>query len=569
MKEYNIYYCSDNNGLQLLKQSINSIGKNCKNNYIIHCLTAYLDKDEIDNLKNYFNNFKNLKVIVYDCSNLLDGKFDDYEKIAFLKHISKTTMLRMYVNKIINLKNIDKLLYIDTDTYINKELDELFNTDLNGYYIGAVRDTFINWSKNFQYRRDKFYLDMIRKNTYFNGGVELLNIKSMIDDDVFGKLQKFELKSYMKLTDQDIYNVVFNGKVKYLDLKFNCKWWMNFNKDDMTIIHAAGHKKQLKYLKLLSLGLYKSNNEYREFNYYNDLNIKANDKLLNPDKSENNYNIYYCTDYSKFDLMKMSILSLIKNSNKKSKYTIHCLTYGINETDISTLNILNTNNIEIIGYDCTKILDELGNYVNYRNSNTLISKVTMLRMYIDKILDLSNIDKILYLDTDTYINQDLEYLFETDLTDKYIGAVRDIIVLWSGAWDSHEYYDKFRNKSNYFNGGVELLNVKEMLKDNKFYELQMSTFNDKKYELADQDIYNEVLGKKVKYLDLYFNYKWWLDEWNFDYIQILHFAGCKKKQKIYMNFLLNDIHNIPHKCKWNLNTTNSNYYLQKNFELEK
>lgn len=161
----------------------------------------------------------------------------------------------------------------------------------------------------------------------------------------------------------------------------------------------------------------------------------------------------------------------------------------------------------------------------------------------------------------------MEYLFETDLRNKYIAAVRDITVLWGGCWDDHQYYDKYRERGNYFNGGVELLNVQEMLKDNKFEELQLATFDGKEYELADQDIYNEVLGDKVVYLDLYFNYKWWLTEWDFKKIYILHFAGCRKKQQIYMNFLLSGFKNLPHRCKWNLNSYDFKYYNDNNLML--
>lgn len=563
-KIYNIYYCSDVKGLQLLKQSIDSIAKNCTSKYKIHCLTVGLDENLIEKFENQFKSYSNINVIVYDCTDMLKGKFDNYDEIAYLTHISNTTMLRMYVNKIINLKKIDKLLYLDTDTYINKDLKELFDINISNYYIGAVRDVHVNWSKDFPHRWDDFYLQRIRKHTYFNGGVEMLNIKNMLKNNIFETLQTFKLEPYMKMTDQDIYNIVFDGHVKYIDLKYNCKWWMNFNKSDMVIIHAAGHKQQARFLKLFAIGIYKKNKFYKDFDYYKELNDYANKQMLEKPKPRT-YNIYYCTDSNKFELMKMSITSLAKNSDKGCKYIIHCLSYGMDYDDVEhRLSTINQSNIEIKSYDCTKILDTIGNYSNYSNSNHSISKVTMLRMYIDKIIDLNNIDKILYLDTDTYINKDLEYLFETDLRHKYIGAVRDITVLWGGCWDDHQYYNKYRERGNYFNGGVELLNVKEMLKDNKFEELQLATFDGKEYELADQDIYNEVLGDKVVYLDLYFNYKWWLKEWDFKKIYILHFAGCRKKQQIYMNFLLSGFRNLPHRCKWNLNSYDFKYYNDNN-----
>ena len=565
-KFYHIYYCSDENGLELMKHSIDSIGTNCTNKYMIHCLIS-ASKESINQMRKMFINFSNLNVKVYDCSNLMDDKFTNYGTVAYLKHISKATMMRMYVNKIVDLTNIDKILYLDNDIYINKDIADLFETDLNGCYLGAVRDTFVNWSRSFPYRNEPFYLRRICDNTYFNGGVELLNVQQMLKDDMFTKLQNYELKPYMKLTDQDIYNALFEGHVKYLDLKYNCKWWMNFNKDDMSIIHAAGHKNQLIYLKLLSVNLYKGNHSHKMFSYYDQLNKNA-DSIVPSTDIINTYNVYYCADENNIDLMKLSITSLKKNSLPSNKYIIHCLTYGLNFNRTSSLYDLNGDNIVIVVYNCTKLLDEVGNYNEFVNPKKTISKTSLLKMYVDKVINLNNIDKLLYLDTDVYVNKDLEDIFSTNLDGKYIAAVRDINVLWSGAWDKTKYYDKYRKNSNYFNNGVELLNVNEMLKDNVFYELQMYPFNNSKYELADQDLYNELMGKKVEYLDLNYNYNWWLSKWNMKDIHLLHFSGCGLKKMLYMNQLLNGSENISNECNMKLKSFDFNYYNNKNLSLK-
>lgn len=566
-KFYHIYYCSDENGLELMKQSIDSIGTNCTSKYMIHCLVS-ASNESINKMKTMFEGFSNLTVNFYNCSTLLDDKFTNYSNVAYLKHISKATMMRMYVDKIVNLRNIDKILYLDNDIYINKDIADLFETNLDGYYLGAVRDTFVNWSKGFTYRNEPFYLRRICEQTYFNGGVELLNVEEMVKDDMFTKLQNYELKSYMRLTDQDIYNALFEGHVKYLDLKYNCKWWMNFNKDDMSIIHAAGHKNQLIYLKLLSINLYKGNKSHKMFEYYDQLNKNADSVIKKHIDSKNAYNIYYCVDETNIDLLKLSISSLKKNCSNRNKYIIHCLTYGLSTNRTSHIYELNDNNTIIVMYDCTRLLNEIGRYDDFVNPKKTITKTSLLKMYVDMVINLNNIDKLLYIDTDVYINKDLSSIFDTDLNGKYIAAVRDVNVLWSGVWDNVKYYNKYRRKSNYFNNGVELLNVKEMLKDNKFYELQMVSFKNSTYELADQDVYNELLGNKVEYLDLKYNYNWWLSDWNLDDIYMLHFAGCGKKKMLYMDYLLNGGSTISKDCTMNLKSFDFNYYNNKNLSLK-
>ena len=80
-KIYHIYYCSDENGLELMKQSIDSIGTNCTNKYMIHCLVS-ASNESINKMKNMFINFSNLNVKFYNCSTLLDNKFTNYSNWA-------------------------------------------------------------------------------------------------------------------------------------------------------------------------------------------------------------------------------------------------------------------------------------------------------------------------------------------------------------------------------------------------------------------------------------------------------------------------------------------------------
>ena len=281
-KIYNIYYCSDNNGLELLKQSIRSIIKNCTSTYTVHCLL--LGVDEIDGFCDELNVVDNVKVKAYDCSGVLDGKFEDYSDTASIKHITKTTMLRMFPDKFIDLSEMDKLLYLDTDTYINKDLKELFEIDLTGYYLGAVRDFYTIFSKHFAYKEHEFYKERVMKKNYFNGGVELLNVRKMVDENKFKEMQEFNLMPYMKFTDQDIYNFLFEGGVKLIDPKYNCKCWMNFIKNDVTIIHAAGCKNKLEVLKKVDNNIQVCHSRRKYFAYYKIENYNA-DIEMNKNKN--------------------------------------------------------------------------------------------------------------------------------------------------------------------------------------------------------------------------------------------------------------------------------------------
>lgn len=108
------------------------------------------------------------------------------------------------------LTNVDKCIYIDGDTLVMGDLYELFNTDLGNSYIGGVLDASVGrWEcKN-----------------YINSGVALLNLQKIRNDDKEADLMQHvtdnnDNRSYI-YPDQDIWNVVFNGSVKPLPLRYN------------------------------------------------------------------------------------------------------------------------------------------------------------------------------------------------------------------------------------------------------------------------------------------------------------------------------------------------------------
>ncbi|MCK7489743.1 MAG: hypothetical protein MZU79_05535 [Anaerotruncus sp.] len=68
------------------------------------------------------------------------------------------------------IPNQDKVLYLDGDIIIQKDLSDLFEINIKDYYAGAVKD--IGLIDN----------DLNIKN-YFNSGVMLLNLKLMRENN--------------------------------------------------------------------------------------------------------------------------------------------------------------------------------------------------------------------------------------------------------------------------------------------------------------------------------------------------------------------------------------------------
>ena len=122
-------------------------------------------------------------------------------------------------------KTLKRVIYLDGDMLVRKDLSELFETDLEGCVLGAVRDTFYD---NIAHEER-----MNLQGTYFNTGCLLLDLDKMRQDGVATRLIKTKHDHpELGLADQDTYNEVCRGRVKILSCKYNffiTSFFMNEN----------------------------------------------------------------------------------------------------------------------------------------------------------------------------------------------------------------------------------------------------------------------------------------------------------------------------------------------------
>jgi lipopolysaccharide biosynthesis glycosyltransferase len=138
---------------------------------------------------------------------IIQTSLEKFEGLREKKYITIATYLKFDLPDLI--PSLDKLLYLDSDVIIQKDLSDLFEIDINDYYLGAVKDApLIDNNLNIK--------------NYFNAGVMLLNLKLMRKSNVSKALLNIG-KSANKLTyqDQDCLNIMFDKKVKLLPIIYN------------------------------------------------------------------------------------------------------------------------------------------------------------------------------------------------------------------------------------------------------------------------------------------------------------------------------------------------------------
>lgn len=164
-------------------------------------------------------------------------------------------------------------------------------------------------------------------------------------------------------------------------------------------------------------------------------------------------NILMCGNSYVFKGWLLMTLSMTKHT--KEPITMYCFTMDLssikeNFTPISEKqaqyieDILKQTNKDskVVLIDLTKqFMDTMLDSVNLKNHFTPYS---MLRLYADTVPEIP--DKIIYLDTDTMINNDISELFNIDIEDVELACVKDAY-----NWASPS---RWKIINTYFNAGV-------------------------------------------------------------------------------------------------------------------
>ena len=215
----NIVLASDNNFVQHCAVTIVSILKN-------NCdVTLYLLTDNLSIENEYMlltltqlNDGKLIVVKVPD--NILDKL--PMPKGLFL-HISVATYYRLFISELLP-SHIDKVIYLDCDIVVRHSLEELWNTNLMDYAIGAVYQ-YNEWSDN-ENSWDRLHIE--RKHGYFNAGVLLINLRYWRKFNIQERFMNFIEENFtvIRSHDQDVLNAVLSQSTFPLEYRWNLLPWL-------------------------------------------------------------------------------------------------------------------------------------------------------------------------------------------------------------------------------------------------------------------------------------------------------------------------------------------------------
>lgn len=242
---------------------------------------------------------------------------------------------------------------------------------------------------------------------------------------------------------------------------------------------------------------------------------------IKPAFKEKNIPVIFASSQEYVPYLSVALTSLKKNMNPDYNYDIIVLVTDMDSISQSLLvDNMKAKNISLRFINVSESLIKRGEY-QQSNACTSDSPLTFGRLLIEGLLSFEY-KKIIYLDSDLVINADVSPLLSIPMEDKWVAAVRDVVII--GLFENSPHNGGEVNKIareqvtnelqvlgltedvlNYFNAGVLVMNLEAF---REFYTSDnlLDLVKTRSWLYYDQSILNKVCLGHVYLLDHVWNY---------------------------------------------------------------
>ena len=168
-------------------------------------------------------------------------------------------------------------------------------------------------------------------------------------------------------------------------------------------------------------------------------------------------NIAYSCDNAYIEQTGISLISVFENNKEEKEIKVYLISKGISNENIEKLDSLCKSYIrELVVVNFDDIAFDLPQCSCGRHLETIYAKVFFSRI--------EGLDKVLYLDSDVVVVGNLKPLWETDLSEKYMGVVETTYTKGKKALG-------IPRSTPFFNDGVVLVNVDYCRENNLIFKV--------------------------------------------------------------------------------------------------
>lgn len=205
-----IAYSTDDNYAQHTGVSLISL---YEHNQECEEISVYIIENDISTINK--NLLKNIAIEYKRTVQFISLKeYMKYLKLNMEYKISINSYARLFLSSMVG-EQIEKILYLDCDSIILGSLQELWETDLEGYYLAGVKDTVS--------KKTKTKIGLSQDDEYINAGMVLINLKAWREHQIEQQFLDFIAlyNGNVFHHDQGTMNGVCKGKIKILSPKYN------------------------------------------------------------------------------------------------------------------------------------------------------------------------------------------------------------------------------------------------------------------------------------------------------------------------------------------------------------
>ena len=214
-EKIHVFYACDDNFIKFTAVSLVSMMQNASRDrkYHIHVLHTTVKEETQAGLLAMAD--ENFEVTFDDVSDYLEGLC---ETLPLRDYYSNSTYYRMFIADM--FPELDKVIYIDSDTVVQGNIAELYDYDISEYDVGACHEqAMVQVDVYGTYVEKNLGLD---RNAFFNAGVLLLNCqrfreRRMLEDFV----RLLGIYNFRVTQDEDYLNLICHDHVLWLPQTWN------------------------------------------------------------------------------------------------------------------------------------------------------------------------------------------------------------------------------------------------------------------------------------------------------------------------------------------------------------
>ncbi|MBQ7699528.1 MAG: 1-acyl-sn-glycerol-3-phosphate acyltransferase [Clostridia bacterium] len=214
-KEIPIFFACDDNFVKFTLVSLYSIKKNASEafDYKIYVLHTGITGRMMNLLYDLAD--EHFSVVFRDVTEYLKSISD---KLPLRDYYSKTTYYRLYIAEL--YPEYSKVIYIDSDTVVQGDISELYNTDIGDCFVGACHEQAMVQTEEF----GKYVESVvgINRHNFFNAGLLLINCDEFRAHLVLDKfIHYLNTYNFVVTQDEDYLNLICKDHVYWLDQRWN------------------------------------------------------------------------------------------------------------------------------------------------------------------------------------------------------------------------------------------------------------------------------------------------------------------------------------------------------------